>query len=114
MQLWHIIQRDTQAVGLVDGSYSPHSWRKTWGRAALDGCIPMPVTMEPFSASDPLELSDIRRQRISNFDVTADGQRFLVTVPAGSGDTGDTAPGARINVVINWFEELKQRVPTGR
>ena len=70
--------------------------------------------MEPFSASDPLELSDIVARRFTNFDVTADGQRFLVTVPAGSGETEDTAPGARLHVVLNWFEELKQRVPTGR
>ncbi len=67
---------------------------------------------EPFSASDPLEISDIVRRSLSNFDVTADGQRFLVTVPADTRDTGDTAPGARINVVLNWFEELKQRVST--
>jgi hypothetical protein len=39
-------------------------------------------------------------------------KNFLV--PAGGGDAGDAAPGARINVVLNWFEELKQRVPTGR
>ncbi len=69
--------------------------------------------MEPFSASDPLEVSDIVMRAQGNFDVTADGQKFLVTVPAGSGDTGDTAPFARLNVVLNWFEELKQRVPTG-
>ena len=53
MQLWHIIQRDTQAVGLVDGSYSPHSWRKTWGRAALDGCIPMPVVQSKLGHRTP-------------------------------------------------------------
>jgi len=35
-------------------------------------------------------------------------------VLAGSGDTGDTAPGTRLNVVLNWFEELKERLPTGR
>ncbi len=51
--------------------------------------------MEPFSASDPVELSDIVMRPNTNFDVTADGQRFLVTVPAGSGDTGDTAPAGR-------------------
>ncbi len=39
-------------------------------------------------------------------------KNFLV--PAGSGETGDTAPGTRLNVVLNWFEELKQRVPPGR
>ena len=76
------------------------------------GILVAEVEMEPFSASDPLELSDIVMRAFSNFDVTADGQRFLVTVPVGSGDTGDTA-GPRLNVVLNWFEELKQRVPTG-
>jgi len=56
----------------------------------------------------------IRPRFFSNFAVDDDGQRFLVT-------TGDLDPGAegagppadRINVILNWFEELKQRVPTG-
>ena len=70
--------------------------------------------MEPFSVSDPLELSDIVMRPNTNFDVTADGQKFLVTVSAGSGDTGDTAPATpRINVILNWFEELKRLVPGG-
>ena len=70
--------------------------------------------MEPFSASDPVELSDIVSAGASNFDVTADGQRFLVTVPAGTGDSEDATLGTRLSVVLNWFEELKERVPTGR
>ena len=78
------------------------------------GILVSEVTMEPFSASDPLELLNVVMRRETRFDVTADGQRFLVTVPAGSGDADDTAPGPRLNVVLNWFEELKQRVPTGR
>ena len=70
---------------------------------------------ETLAASEPEEVSDIpmRPPPGVQFDVTADGQRLLVLVPAGSGDTGDTAPGPRINVILNWFEELKQRVPTG-
>ena len=45
---------------------------------------------------------------------TADGQRFLVTTFVGS-DVSDPATATpRINVILNWFEELKQRVPTGR
>jgi serine/threonine-protein kinase len=44
----------------------------------------------------------------SNYDVTPDGQRFLMLKPA---DTGESAP-TQINVVLNWFEELKRRVPT--
>ncbi len=69
--------------------------------------------MEPFAASEPVELSDIDVQALTNFDVTADGQKFLVIVPARRGDPEDAAPGARINFILNWFEELKQRVPTG-
>ncbi|MFQ5743361.1 MAG: hypothetical protein ACE5HV_07210 [Acidobacteriota bacterium] len=79
------------------------------------GILVAKVAMEPFSASEPVDLSDIVMRYAANFDVASDGQRFLVTVPAGSGETGDTAPATpRINVVLNWFEELKQRVPTGR
>jgi serine/threonine-protein kinase len=40
----------------------------------------------------------------ANYDVTADGQRFVMVKEEGSG-------GGRLNVVLNWFEELKQRVP---
>ncbi len=43
-----------------------------------------------------------------NFDVAPDG-RFLMIADTGQG-TGDAAP-AQINVVLNWFEELKARVP---
>jgi len=78
------------------------------------GILVSEVTMEPFSASDPLELLNGVMRRYTRFAATADGQRFLVTVPAGTGETGDTAAGPRLNVVLNWFEELKQRVPTGR
>ena len=39
-------------------------------------------------------------------------KNFLV--PAGSGETGDTAPTPRIHVVLNWSEELKRLGPTGR
>ncbi len=68
--------------------------------------------MEPFSASGPVEVSVIVMRAVSNFDVTADGQKFLVTVPAGSDETGGTAPSTRLNVVLNWFEELNRLVPT--
>jgi hypothetical protein len=40
-----------------------------------------------------------------NYDVSADGQRFLMLEP--------TEQTAQINVVLNWFEELKQKVPNG-
>ena len=42
------------------------------------------------------------------YDVSRDGQRFLAVK---SGETGEDAPPPQINVVLNWFEELKERVP---
>ena len=40
------------------------------------------------------------------YDVSLDGQRFLM-VQAAEPDQ----PATQINVVLNWFEELKQRGP---
>ena len=41
------------------------------------------------------------------YDVTADGQRFIMVKTVE-----DTSSSSRINVIVNWQEELKQRVPT--
>ena len=72
------------------------------------------ATQTGFSAGKPRLLFE-RPYFRSNFplvstayDVSADGQRFLMVK--------ETEPGAavtQINVVLNWFEELKHRVPTG-
>jgi eukaryotic-like serine/threonine-protein kinase len=43
-----------------------------------------------------------------NYDVSPDGQRFLMLKPAEATEGAPT----QINVVLNWFEELKRRVPT--
>jgi eukaryotic-like serine/threonine-protein kinase len=45
-----------------------------------------------------------------NYDVSPDGQRFLMLK---SNEAGEAAP-TQINVVLNWFEELKRRVPPGK
>jgi serine/threonine-protein kinase len=42
-------------------------------------------------------------QTVANFDVSPDGQRFVMV-------KDDSASG-RINLVLNWFEELKRLVP---
>ena len=41
-----------------------------------------------------------------NYDVTPDGQRFVMVRAAQGSDQ------AQINVVLNWFEELKRLAPT--
>jgi len=43
-----------------------------------------------------------------NYDVTLDGQRFLMVK-----DSHQDVASNRIVVVLNWFEELKRRVPAG-
>ncbi len=45
-----------------------------------------------------------------NYDVSPDGQRFLMLKPVESTEAAPT----QINVVLNWFEELKQKVPVGK
>jgi serine/threonine-protein kinase len=45
-----------------------------------------------------------------NYDVSSDGQRFLMLKPSESAEAAPT----QINVVLNWFEELKRRVPVGK
>jgi serine/threonine-protein kinase len=44
------------------------------------------------------------------FDVSPDSQRFLMIKPATATDA--PAPSAGFVVVLNWFDELRRRVPT--
>jgi hypothetical protein len=44
------------------------------------------------------------------YDVSPDDQRFLMLKPTEQ----EQAALAQINVVQNWFEELKQKVPAGK
>jgi len=46
----------------------------------------------------------------SSYDVSPDGQRFLMVKPEQAASTSLT----QIVVVQNWFEELKRLVPTGK
>jgi serine/threonine-protein kinase len=55
----------------------------------------IPTTAEPGAISRP------------NFDVAPNGQQFLMVQSPQTGQT-------QFNVVLNWTEELKQRVPLGK
>ena len=72
----------------------------------------MRVTVEAGTSSTALSLGIpnliLEMTGIENFDVSPDGQTFAISrFPV------ESAP-REINVVLNWFEELKQRVPTGQ
>ena len=44
------------------------------------------------------------------WDISPDGKRFLMLKAPGSPESTTEGP-HKINIVLNWFEELKQRVP---
>ena len=66
-------------------------------------------TKPTFSAGSPKMLFEGRYgtyNTMPDYDVTPDGQRFLFT-KAGEDSR------AEINVVVNWTEELKQKIASG-
>src|SRR5262249_53416689 len=72
------------------------------------------IRTEPsFASGKPLQLPipgivwDANAPR--NFDITPDG-RFVVLIPASQTETNRQRT-SQINLVLNWSEELKQRVP---
>jgi serine/threonine-protein kinase len=78
-----------------------------------DKMMAVEVETEPsFKLSRPKVLfegnyaGDIEWFGYANYDVSEDGQSFLMI------RTEEESAPARIHVVQNWFEELKQRVPT--
>ncbi len=81
-----------------------------------DKMMAVDITTQPsFSAGKPRMLFEgpvpadpVRRS--ANYDVSPDGQRFLMLKPVEQAQAAPT----QINVVLNWFEELKQKVPTGK
>jgi hypothetical protein len=72
------------------------------------------ATQPSFDAGKPRILFEGRYERTPatgpNYDISPDGQRFLMLKPSEQ----EAAAPTQINVVLNWFEELKRRVPTGQ
>jgi hypothetical protein len=67
------------------------------GRPEIRGrsTVPIPDALMPEGSRD--------------YDITPDGERILVIVPADEPELENVRP--QIHVVLNWFEELKARVP---
>ena len=80
-----------------------------------DKMMAVDITTQPsFSAGKPKMLFQgsyvPTTATVPLYDVSPDGERFLMI--KGS-EQAQAAP-TQINVVLNWFEELKRRVPTGK
>jgi Tol biopolymer transport system component len=58
----------------------------------------------------PSQFTD-RGSGILNFDLHPDGKRFAVLKAPG---TEQAAAVNKVSIVLNWFEELKRRVPAGK
>jgi len=71
------------------------------------------ATQPGFAAGTPRMLFEGKYEAApvpsADYDVSSDGQRFLMLK---SSEQEQAAP-TQINVVLNWFEELKRRVPPG-
>ncbi len=69
------------------------------------------IKTEPtFTAVSPVVLFTGRYtmgEGFVNYDISPDGQRFLMIKP-----TDEEEGQGQINVLLNWFEELKRLVPT--
>jgi Tol biopolymer transport system component len=74
--------------------------------------VDVTTTQGTFSAGKPTMLFEGQYQpspnpQTNNYDVSPDGQRFLMLKPSAA---QEVAP-MQINVVLNWFDDLKRRVP---
>ena len=71
------------------------------------------TTQPTFSAGKPRMLFEgpyvPTPRSFPDYDVSPDGQRFLMLKA-----NEQAQPPGQINVVLNWFEELKQKVSTGK
>ena len=82
-----------------------------------DAIMVVSVKTEPsISLETPKMLFRGERVYISNafftyWDIHPDGNRFLMIKDPISGVPREGRSGRTINIVLNWFEELKQRVP---
>jgi Tol biopolymer transport system component len=75
------------------------------------------VTTRPaFTFGNPVTMPRVFLDRGPGFernnDITRDGKQFLGVVAAGQNTASGAAAAPQIQVVLNWTEELKARVPT--
>lgn len=73
------------------------------------------ATGDSFTSGKPRLLSDKQLQSISgvlNYDVAPDGKRLAV-LPVQDAPAGDTG-NARVTFLLNFFDELRRKVPAGK
>jgi Tol biopolymer transport system component len=104
--------------------------RPMWARNGhelfyLDGndrltSVPVSTNTATFNAGTPTQIlktgyypgSTTRGYHFRAFDISPDGKRFLMIKDIEAIEQKSAAPPPSVTVVLNWTEELKQRVPT--
>jgi WD40 repeat protein len=99
---------------VTDGGYGPR-WRRDGkeifyldrtGQSMM--AVSVTASGSSFNMSKPMMLfTGSYLRTVSSWDVSADGQRFLMIKPPSA----QAAAISQLNVVLNWFEELKRLVP---
>ncbi len=104
----------------IDGgrapTWSPVGRELFYRRDGDSAMMTVPIDTEPvFTPGRPEVVFEAQYRAgggvARNYDVAPDGERFLMVKQGGAptDGVGDLAP--EITVVLNWFEELKARVP---
>jgi serine/threonine protein kinase len=74
-----------------------------------DRWIAVPVKTKPkFSAGTPHQVFEIKHVGLAgmDWDIAPDGYQFLIVK-----DINKETTATQLNIILNWFEELKQKVP---
>ena len=99
----------------TDGGTQP-VWARSGGELFYrsgDAVMSVPVEASAsFVSRNPEVLFEGPSLGGRNYDVSPDGQRFLMLKLGTSGTDAQDTPPARFTVVENWFEELRRLVPT--
>ena len=82
----------------------------------------MQTTATDFKAGNPTRLfetayyagASLLGVDLRGYDVSADGQRFLMIKEGASGGQAAATPPASMVVVLNWVAELAARVPPAK
>ncbi len=106
----------------IDGGHGP-IWPRRGNQLfyrifASTSILAIPIQTEPtLERGNPVEgfvvdPAFITTNGIPKYDVTPDGAHLLASVRSdGVTATGNGDDYRRVNVILNWFEELKERVP---
>jgi len=65
-----------------------------------------------YSTPEVLFKGSYFRSRNRNYDISPDGQRFLMLKEVGQTEEGSAPIQDALVIVENWFEELKRLAPT--